>query len=282
MQEYTTITTKPMLELLSYPFMQRALLSGVIISLVLGWLGTFIISRKMSFIGDGIAHASLGGIALAIILGIAPLPTALVFGVVLAIILFFIEQKTNVSQDAAIGLLFTTSMATGIILMHFHEGYQPELMSYLFGNILAINTTDLWAIGGVGVGVLALLSVFNRQMTFITFDKDGAYLSGISPARYDLAFYIITALAIIVSVKLVGIILVSALIITPSAAAKLVAPSFSAFQKIAMSIAFIMTVVGLVLSYYLDLPSGALIILVGSALFILMSMFKSLKVNRKS
>ncbi len=266
-----------MLELLQYPFMQRALISGIMISIILGWLGTFIVSRKMSFIGDGIAHASLGGIALAIILGIAPLPTALIFGAVLAVILFFIERKTNLNQDATIGLLFTTSMAIGIVLMNFHAGYQPELMSYLFGNILAINTVDVWTICTVGIGVLILLSVFNRQMTFITFDKDGAYLSGISPARYDLAFYIITSLAVIASVKLVGIILVSALIITPSAAAKLIARSFSSFQKIAIIIALTMTIVGLVLSYHLDLPSGALIILTGSAIFILTSLVKSMK-----
>ncbi len=266
-----------MLELLSYPFMQRALLSGIIISLVLGWLGTFIVSRKMSFVGDGIAHASLGGIALAILLGWAPLPTALALGVLLAVILFFIERRTNLSQDMAIGILFTTSMAIGIILMHFHTGYQPELISYLFGNILAINTIDLWIIGGIGIAVLVLLSIFNRELTFITFDKDGAYLSGISPARYDLAFYIITALAVIASVKLVGIVLVSALIITPSAVAKIIAPSFGAFQKIAMTISFFMTVTGLILSYYLDLPSGALIILIGSAIFVLISLIHNIK-----
>ncbi len=263
-----------MLEFLTYPFMQRALIGGAIISLILGWLGTFLVSRKMSFIGDGIAHASLGGIAFAIIAGFAPLPTALLFGVLLAVILFFIEKKTNLSQDTAIGFMFTTSMAVGIILMHFHEGYQPELMSYLFGNILAINTSDVWTIGGIGLMVFILLSTFNRQLTFITFDKDGAYLSGISPARYDLALYILSALAIIASVKLVGIILVSALIITPSAVAKLIAPSFFSFQKIAMVIAFIMSIAGLILSYYLDLPSGALIILVGTAVFILISFIK--------
>lgn len=270
-----------MLDILTYPFMQRALLSGVIISLVLGWLGTFIVSRKMSFIGDGIAHASLGGIALALLLGWAPLPTALVLGVILAFVLFFLERKTNVSQDMAIGLMFTTSMAVGIILMHFHNGYQPELVSYLFGNILAINTADVWIIGAIGLGVLILLSIFNRQLTFITFDKDGAYLSGISPARYDLALYIIAALAIIASVKLVGIILVSALIITPSATAKIIAPSFFLFQKIAIGCAFIMTMAGLILSYYLDLPSGALIILTGSAMFILTSIIKSFVYVRK-
>lgn len=266
-----------MLELFIYPFMQRALISGAIVSLVLGWLGTFIVSRKMSFIGDGIAHASLGGIALAIVVGLAPLPTALVFGVLLALILFFLEKKTKLNQDTAIGLMFTTSMAIGIILMHFHAGYQPELISYLFGNILAINTSDVWIIGGIGIAVLIVLSIFNRQLTFITFDKDGAYLSGINPMRYDLSFYIITSLAIIASVKLIGIILVSALIITPSAIAKLIAPSFFSFQKIAMSIAFVMTVLGLILSYYLDLPSGALIILIGSTIFVLINFIKSLK-----
>lgn len=252
--------------------MQRALLSGAIISLVLGWLGTFIVSRKMSFVGDGIAHASLGAIALALLLGLAPLPIALIFGIILATTLFLIERYTTVSQDAAIGLLFTTSMAVGIVLMHFHEGYQPELMSYLFGNILAINTNDVWTITTIGTLVLILLMKYNRPLTFTTFDKDGAYLSGISPARYDLALYIMTALTIIASVKLVGIILVSTLLVTPSATAKLIAPSFFAFQKIAIAHAFFITISGLILSYYLDLPSGALIILTGSVIFVIVSL----------
>ncbi len=257
--------------------MQRALLSGAFISIVLGWLGTFIVSRKMSFLGDGIAHASLGGIALAILVGLAPLPTALIFGVILALILFAIEQKTNIGQDMAIGMIFTTSLAIGIILMNFHEGYQPELVSYLFGSILAINTSDLYSIAFVGVGTLAMLGIWNREFTFITFDKDGAYLSGISPAKYDLALYVISALAIIVSVKLVGIILVSALLITPSATAKLIAPSFGAFQKIATVIALITTLTGLILSYYLDLPSGATIILVGTTVFVLTNIIRNKK-----
>ncbi len=266
-----------MLELFSYPFMQRALLSGILISLILGWLGTFIVSRKMSFIGDGIAHASLGGIALAVLVGIAPLPTALIFGILLACILFTIEQKTNIGTDSAIGIIFTSSLALGIMLISLHQGYQPELISYLFGNILAISTHDLVITLVISTIALIALSIWNNKLIFITFDKDGAYLSGISPARYDLALYILTALSIILSVKLVGVILVSALLITPSATAKLIAPSFAAFQKIAITLACMTTCIGLLMSYYLDLPSGAAIILTGSFIFTLTLLGKKMK-----
>jgi len=273
-----------MLEILQYPFMVRALISGVFVAILLGWLGAFVVTRKMSLIGDGIAHASLAGIALALLLGWAPIPVAAVLSIFMAGIIYFLEKKTKISSDMAIAVMFTTGMAIGIILLHFYQGYQPELVSYLFGNILTINTYDLWNIIFIGSIILICLFVFYRKILFSTFDPVGAYLSGIKPWIYDLILYMSTAVAIILSIKLVGIILVSALLVTPSAIAKLFAKSFKLFTILAIIISAIIVFVGLVSSYFLDLPSGAVIVLTGTLLFfisyVIMFVLQKLKTTR--
>jgi len=263
------ITPTNMLEALQYPFMIRALVSGIFIAILLGWLGTFVVTRKMSLIGDGIAHASLAGIAFALLLGWAPIPVAIILSIIIAIFIYFLEKKTKISSDMAIAVVFTTGMAIGIILLHFYQGYQPELVSYLFGNILTINTYDLWNIIFVGSIILICLFIFYRKILFSTFDPIGAYLSGIKPWIYDLVLYISTAVAIILSIKLIGIILVSALLVTPSAIAKLFSKSFKHFTVLAILISAAIVFIGLMVSYYLDLPSGATVVLTGTLLFLL-------------
>ncbi|OIO19065.1 MAG: hypothetical protein AUJ23_02575 [Candidatus Magasanikbacteria bacterium CG1_02_32_51] len=254
--------------------MIRALLTGTFVSVLLGWLGTFVVTRKMSFIGDGIAHASLAGIALAILLGWAPIPTAVVLASIIAVIIYFLEKKTNISSDMAIALMLTTGMAIGIILLHFYQGYQPELISYLFGNILTINTYDMWSIVIIGLMVLVVLLVFYRKILFSTFDPIGAYLSGSRVWVFDLLLYVSTAVVIILSIKLVGVILVSSLLVTPSAIAKMFVRSFKSFTLLTIIFSVSIVLFGLISSYYLDLPSGATIILTGTVLFILAYFFK--------
>ena len=169
----------------------------------------------------------------------------------------------------AIAVIFTTGMAIGIILLNFYQGYQPELVSYLFGNILTINTYDLWNIVSIGSVILVCLFIFYRQILFSTFDPVGAYLSGIKPWVYDLILYMSTAVAIVLSIKLVGIILVSALLVTPSAIAKLFSKSFKHFTALAIIFSVAIILIGLTASYYLDLPSGAVIVLTGTFLFLI-------------
>lgn len=254
--------------------MIRALVVGIFIAIVLGWLGTFVVTRKMSLIGDSIAHASLAGIALALLVGWAPIPVAVFFAVLIAILIYFLEKKTKISGDMAIAVMFTTGMAIGIILLHFYQGYQPELMSYLFGNILTVNYYDLWNILAFGLVIIVLLAVFYQKILFSTFDPVGAYLSGLKVWLYDLILYISTAVAIILSLKLIGIILVSALLVTPSAIAKLFAKSFRHFILLAISISVIIVFFGLIISYWLDLPSGATIVLLGTMLFLISATYK--------
>ena len=257
--------------------MVRALISGIFIAILLGWLGVFVVTRKMSFIGDGIAHASLAGIAMALLFGWAPIPVAIVLAIIFAISIYLIEKKTQISSDMAIAIMFTTGMAVGIILLNFYQGYQPELISYLFGNILTINTYDLLNIVIIGLIIIACLLIFYRKLLFSTFDSVGAYMSGYRPWIYDLLLYITTSVAIILSIKLVGIILVSALLVTPSAIAKLFARSFRNFTILAVLISVLLVSSGLIASYYFDLPSGALIILVSTSLFLLGVILKKVK-----
>lgn len=248
--------------------MIRAIVSGAFIAVLLGWLGTFVVTRKMSLIGDGIAHASLAGIALALLLGWMPIPTAVIFAVFIAALIYLLEKKTRISSDMAIAVIFTTGMALGIVLLHFYQGYQPELLSYLFGNILAINSYDLFNIIVIGVIILICLFIFYRKILFSTFDPVGAYLSGIKPWVYDLVLYIATAVSIVLSIKLIGIILVSALLVTPSAIARLFVKSFKGFTLLTILLSVFIVIAGLILSYYLDLPSGAVIVLTGTISFI--------------
>jgi zinc transport system permease protein len=256
-------------EIFQYPFMIRALISGVFIAVILGSLGVFVVIRKMSFIGDGIAHASLAGIALALLLGWAPIPVAVFFSAIIAALIYFFEKKTEISADMAIAIMFTTGMAVGIILLNFYQGYQPELISYLFGNILTINSYDLINIAVMGSLVLFSLLVFYRRILLSTFDPAGAYLSGLRPWVYDLLLYVATAISIVLSIKLAGIILVSALLVTPSAISGFFSSSFKSFLFLSMMISAAIVMIGLVLSYYLDLPSGAVIILTGTTMFLL-------------
>lgn len=258
-----------MLEIFEYQFMVRAMVAGVFVAALLGFLGSFVVVRRMSFMGEGIAHSSLAGIALALLLGWAPMPTAILFAVLVAVGIYFLEQKVNVSSDMAIGVVFTTGMALGVVLIGFYDGYQPELLSYLFGNILTINDSDLWTIIFSSLIIFSLLLVFYRKLVFTTFDRDGAYLSGISPWKFDLLLYIFTAVVIVLSIKLVGIILVSSLLIVPSAFSLLFARSFKSFCFFAVIVAIVTVFLGLVASYYFDLPSGATIVLTGSCFFVL-------------
>lgn len=269
-----------MLDIFFLPFMQRALLAGLMVAVLLGSLGVFVNIRNLSFLGDGIAHASLAGIAFALLVGWMPTPTALILGVFLAVVMFLLEKHSPISGDTAIGILFTTGMAIGVILLHFTPGFQPELISFLFGNILGIETQDLWLTVGVGVVILLTTLFTSKKLAFVSLDEEGAYLSGLNPERYILMLYILTSLAIVLSIKLVGIVLVSALLITPSAISQTLAKTFSSFQIQSIVWACLMVILGLTGSVFLDLPSGATIIVIGTTLFLLSLLMQKKKYTK--
>ena len=258
-----------MLEILTYPFMQRAVVGGIILGVLLAFLGVFMVLRRMSFFGDGVAHASLAGIAIGILAGVSPLATAIVFAAVVAIIISVLEIKSKLSSDAIIGVMFTTSMALGVILMSFNAGYQPELVSFLFGNILAIKTSELIVMLVLAVVITFFLCTSYKKLALLAFDAESAKIKGINVSLYHLLFSISLAVAVVLGVKILGIVLVSALLIIPSATAKLFSKSFKSLVISSVVIAEITILLGLLVSYIFDLPSGAVIVVCGFGLFLL-------------
>ncbi len=266
-----------MFDILTYPFMQRAFIAGIIIAVLLGWLGVYAIARKMSFVGDGVAHASLAAVALAILLGWSPLPVALVASVFIATGIHLLGKTKNVSQDTAIGVIFVTGMALGIILLQFYEGYVPELVSYLFGNLLAIRTVDIYVMGVVGVLIFMTLLLLRRQFIFLTLDPEGAAMSGIKRSPLELLLTILIAVTVVLSIKVVGIVLVSGLLILPSTVGKMLSRSFVQFEWYSVIASIFFVILGLILSYYFDLPSGATIVMVGVATLLVVGLMNAIK-----
>jgi len=253
------------------PFMQRALAAGVALGLILPFLGVFVTLRRMSFFGDGIAHATLAGVAVGLIAGVSPFMTALAVGALFGAAVYLLERRTTISSDALIGVLFTGGLALGIVLISLRRGYQPELMSFLFGSILSISTADVGVILGFSAVIVAVLVMLLRQFTLLALDKESAWLYGVRAETLDFLFYELLCLTIVLGVKLLGIILVSALLIIPPTIAKMVAPSFKSLIGASVLAGELFIVLGLTLSYLFDLPSGATIILVGVAVFFLVA-----------
>lgn len=264
-------------ELLQYPFIQRAFIAGIILAVVLSFLGVFIILRRMAFFADGIAHASLAGVAVGILFSFNPILTAVVLTAVFAAVIYLLEQKYKLTSDVAIGILFTSGMALGVLLISLTPGYQPELMSFLFGNILSISMDEIWILIVVGGFVVAFLSIYLRSLTLMSFDKESAYLVGIKVEFLQLALYVVTAAAVVLGIKVLGIILVSALIIIPVAIGKLFARSFKSLIGLSIFISLMMVILGLFASIYLDWPSGPTIVLTGTLLFVFSGGYKGFK-----
>lgn len=269
-----------MLEILQLEFMQRAFIAGIILAPLLSVLGSFATLRKMSFFADGIAHASLLGVALAILVGATPFSGALVIGLLFGILVFLLERHTKLAPDAVIGIIFTTGLALGIILISLQPGYQPDLISFLFGNILAITWGNVWLILTLSLIILSVVSFLFRQFTLLSLSEELAWTSGVSTKYLNLFFYILISVSVVLGVKLLGIILVSALLITPPVTAKLVTRSFRSYVFLSIIFSLLAFVGGLFASYYFDLPSGASIVVSATTIFATVFILKILFYDR--
>jgi zinc transport system permease protein len=258
-----------MIELLQLPFMQRAIIAGVFLGVLLAYLGIFVTLQKMAFFSDGIAHAALAGAAIGLLTRFSPLLSALIFSMLLAVLIYWLEKKSSLSSDSIIGILFTSGMALGIILISLRRGYQPELIGYLFGNILAIRRQDLILIVVISLLIMAFVLTQKRKLTLLALDREMAYMAGVNPNFYQLLLYIMLAAALVLGIRVLGIILVSAILIIPVSTARLLSRSFKSLVLWTVLISEGIMIGGLLLSYFLNLPSGAVIVLTGSTIFTL-------------
>lgn len=256
-----------MSEFLSYGFIQRALVAGVLLGVTCAVLAFFIVLRRMAFIGVGISHAALGGVALGFLAGVPPLPAAFVFSSLVAWVIGWISGRGQVSEDTAIGIFFPTAMALGVALMSTSETYRQDLLAYLFGSILSVRPGDLWLLVALAGASLGVLTAFFKEFLFLSVDEEAARAAGIpaTPLRYTLLS--VLAVTIVAAIKLVGIILVSAFLVIPAAIGQTLARSMREMLAISVASALVAVVGGLWLSWLWNLPSGAAIVLLSAALF---------------
>ncbi len=262
-----------MIEILSYGFMQRALTAGVIVSVLCALLSFFVILKRLSFTGAGISHSAFGGVAIGILLGWDPLLTAAFFCMLVAVLINWVQRKGTVTEDAAIGIFFAAAMALGVMLLALSNRYNIDLFGYLFGNILTITFSDLLVMAVAAGMIILLLLVFFKELLFYAFDEELARVNGLPTVFLSYLLGLILALAIVASLKVVGIILVSALLVIPGATARQLARNYRQMVLLSVLCALAATMGGLLLSYWWDLPSGATIVLLAT-FFFLLSLFR--------
>ncbi len=255
-----------MSEILTLPFMQRALIGGAMVALLASYYGVFIVQRGLSFLGSGLAHAAFGGVALGLLLQTEPLWIALPFTMVVAIGIAWVKYKTELSSDTAVGIFFSVSMALGIVFLFLRREYTADAFTYLFGSILAVNKTDLW-ITLLMVVITLLTWPLWKRWAYASFDRELAQTDRLPVIKDDYILSVLIAVTVVVAMKVVGIVLIAAFLVIPAATARILSHTFHMMTVISVVIGILSAVIGLLISYYMNIPSGATIILIQAFLF---------------
>lgn len=255
------------LDILSYGFIQRSLVAGVFISILCAVLGVFLVLRRFSLIGDGLAHVTFGSVALGLFLGVYPFYIAVPVTMLSSLGILKLAESSRIFGDAAIGIVSAVGVAGGIILASAAGGFNVDLFSYLFGNILSISDAEVFIAVALSVVVMSLTKVFYYELFSVTFDEEYARVSGIDVKSINKILILLTALTVVLAMKIVGIILVSSLLIFPAATALQLAGSFR-FTIVCASVSAVASVFfGTALSLILNLPTGASIVMLNFLFF---------------
>lgn len=249
-----------MLDAFTPPFMQRALVAGLLVSIIAGYFGPFVVQRRLAFMGSGLAHAAFGGVALGLLLGLPPLWVAMPFTAVVAVGIVWLRDRVGFASDTTIGIFFSISMALGIVFLSLKTTYTADAFAYLFGSLMSVGRADLYTAGAVLLGVGATLPLWGRW-AYATFDPSLARADRLPVSRDDYILAVAIAVITVVAIKLVGIVLIAAFLVMPAACARLFARTFGGMTLLSLGISVGTLVIGLVVSYYADLPSGPAIIL---------------------
>lgn len=261
-------------EALSYDFVQNALLAGILISIASGIIGSLVIVNRITFLAGGIAHSSYGGIGLAIFFGLPILFGATLFAVLSAIFIAFITLNNRTRIDSIIGMMWAFGMAVGIIFVDLTPGYNVDLMSYLFGSIIAVSNSDILYMAILDVIIISLVVFFYKQILAVSYDSEFAKLRGISVKFFYTLILILSALCVVAAIRVVGLILVIALLTIPTYIAETFASRLSSMMIISAIFAVFFTLSGLVISYFYDISSGASIIIVGVITLVFVKLLK--------
>lgn len=270
-----------MIELLKYDFIKHALEAAFLASITCGFIGAYIVARRMVFISGGITHASFGGIGLGYFLGINPMLGAAFFSILSAFGIRMISKQTDIREDSAIGILWSLGMAVGIIFIYITPGYAPNLMSYLFGSILTVTNFDLAMMAILAVVSFLIFLFFYRMILFISFDEEYARSHKAPVETFNYLMLMLVALVIVINIRVAGIILVISYLTIPQSTANLFVNDLKKIIILSILISFSGSVIGLLISYYGNIPSGATIIFVFVLIFAIARTIKFLQNLRK-
>lgn len=269
-------------ELFHFEFFRHALLGGFLASVACGIIGTYIVTRRLVFISGGITHASFGGIGIGLYTGLSPLLTAAIFSVLSAFGIEWLSKRNDMREDSAIAVFWTFGMAVGIIFSFLAPGFTPDLSSFLFGNILTITTTDIYLLTALNIALILFFTLFIRTIVAIAFDREFARSQRLPVTLFEYILMMSVALTIVSCLRMIGIVLAISLLTIPQMTANLFTFSFKRIILLSIPIGYISCIGGLLLSYFLQVPSGASIIFISILIYAIAKLFTLHRIKRKN
>lgn len=258
---------------ISLVFMQKALLASVMVGVVCAVLGCYVVLRSMAFLGDALAHAVLPGVAIAYLVGANLLAGALIAGMAVAIGISYVSRAGTIREDTAIGIFFAGALALGVVLISTMSTYAVDLTHVLFGNVLGVTAADLWISGGLALAILAAILLLYKPLLVVSFDPILGRTLGLRTHSLRTVLFLMLAASIVVSLRTVGVALVAAMLITPPAAAYLLTRRLPMMMCVSGAIGIVSAVGGLYASYYLNVATGAAMVLVATGIFVVVFLF---------
>lgn len=269
-------------DLFAHEFIQNAVFAGILASLLCSIIGTFVVLKRLVFISGSISHAAFGGLGICYFFGLPPLLGATAVALIAPLVLATKESRTKPALDAQFGILWAAGMAIGALFIFKSPGYAPNLMTYLFGSILAIDRSAVWLTLALTLVLATCLAVFYHQLIAVAFDEEFAAVQGVPVDRFMKGIVLMLGLSIVLLIQLVGIVLVIALLTIPAVVSLMLTQDFLGVMVRSAIVGGIMTLGGLALSYAYDLPSGPAIVLLGLALLLLVSVTQKLATRRRN
>ncbi len=256
-----------MLDIFQYSFMVRAFIAGSMIGVIAPLIGTFLVAKRYSLMADSLAHVSLAGVALGLLLGIYPVYTAIAVSIFTSIVIEQLRTKYKVSGEIALAMFLSGGLAIAIVLIGLGKGFSVDLFSYLFGSITTVQTIDLWIIGTLGLIILSVVWLFYKELLYLSFDEEAAQVSGIPTKTLNLVLMILTALTVSLAMRVVGTLLIGALMVIPVVTAMQFRQSFKKTILTAILLSLFSVITGLFASYYFNLAAGGIIVVIALGLF---------------
>ena len=260
-----------MLEIFQYSFMIRAFIAGAVIGIIAPLIGSFLVTRRYALMADSLSHIALSGIAIGLLTGIYPIYVALLVTIASAIVIEYLRTKRKISGEIALAMFLYGGLALAIVLISFARGFNVDLFSYLFGSITTVRMTDLWVIGTLGLSVIIAVYFLYEELLYVSFSEEAAKVSGIPTGALNTILVVLTAITVSLSMRIVGLLLIGALMVIPVVSAMQVGKSF--VQTIFYAVFFGLTsvVFGLFASYYFNLAAGGTIVMFSLLIFTLAS-----------